>query len=384
MKNLIKIKEALIKEYGSKCSICGREFSYDNPPVIDCIIPCSKGGTEDLYNLQLTCRTCNIRKSNRFIPHEVFESYIQKIIEKSQKYQVVKEQNEYDRGIDLIIKDKDNYKLCEVKMETTFISNRIDNIVKSLKAREERYKKRYKKVTSVLIFPGEISIENMKILKDNKIEIWDRKYLKETFNKEILEINNPYFNEILYSIDKEKDTEYVRKINQKITELKECEPGNENWSNYQKLIGEILEILFCPTLERTIAEKCDYLGANRRDFIMPNYAPNGFWAFVREKYIADLIVIDAKNSSKGINKGDILQIANYLKRSGLGLFGLIIGRKYNQKTIAPTLREKWIAENKMIVLLEDKDIEQMLIQKRDNLEPETVIRQKIEEFRISI
>ena len=38
----------------------------------------------------------------------------------------------------------------------------------------------------------------------------------------------------------------------------------------------------------------------------------------------------------------------------------------------------------MIVILDDDDIEQMLIEKMNDGEPEKLIRQKIEDFRLSI
>lgn len=387
MKNNTSIKNILIQEYGNKCSICGKEFNEENPSEIDHIIPCSRGGSDELYNLQLTCRRCNRGKRDMFIPQEVFESYIQKVIEKSQKYQIIKVKNDYDMGIDLIIRDKEVYKLCETKMETTFTTTRINNIVRLFKEREIEFAKRYNKVASLLIFPGEISNENVKILQDNNIEVWDREYLKEEFKKEILEINNPYLDGILNFFGKEKDAsekEYVKEIDKKLVELEKCESGNANWGNYQKLVGEILEVLFCPSLERSIVESYDYSKANRRDFIMPNYSENGFWKFLRENYLADFIVIDAKNSQTGVTKKDILQVANYLKKHGTGLFGMIVGRKYDTKKLESTLREQWILYNKMIIILEDKDIEQMLLQKRSCLEAELVIRQKIEDFRVSI
>lgn len=46
---------------GSRCNICG---SYNNL-TIDHIIPITRGGANDIKNVQILCRTCNILKSNR-------------------------------------------------------------------------------------------------------------------------------------------------------------------------------------------------------------------------------------------------------------------------------------------------------------------------------
>ena len=52
----------------------------------------------------------------------------------------------------------------------------------------------------------------------------------------------------------------------------------------------------------------------------------GFWAFIRDKYRVDYVVVDAKNHSRKIKKNDVLRIANYLKPHGVGLLSLILSR----------------------------------------------------------
>lgn len=47
-----------------------------------------------------------------------------------------------------------------------------------------------------------------------------------------------------------------------------------------------------------------------------------------------------------------------------------------------TLREVWAIEKKLIIVLQDNDIEQMLIEKSLGREPENIIRQRIEDFRL--
>jgi hypothetical protein len=115
-----------------------------------------------------------------------------------------------------------------------------------------------------------------------------------------------------------------------------------------------------------------------------NYSENGFWKYLREKYQADFIVIDAKNYSGKIKKNQILQIANYLKQHGTGLFAMIIARKNDEDTGSYfTRREKWITENKMIIILDDNDLEKMILAKSSN-SAEEIIKQRIEDFRLEI
>jgi hypothetical protein len=81
-----------------------------------------------------------------------------------------------------------------------------------------------------------------------------------------------------------------------------------------------------PPLSTPIVELSDESGTNRRDIILPNYAERGFWSFVRERYCADFIVVDAKNHADCVGKTEALQVLNYLKAHGAGLLGLIVSR----------------------------------------------------------
>ena len=164
--------------------------------------------------------------------------------------------------------------------------------------------------------------------------------------------------------------------------LKACNPGRKDCYLYQGLIGEIIEELFCPPLDKPIQEVNDFTKSNRRDFIVPNYATDGFWSFLREKYSADYVVVDAKNYSRKVKKSDVLQIANYLKPHGAGLFGIIFSRNGGDSAgCLHTIREQWMVHQKLILVLDDTDVENMLLSSGG---AEDLIGAKIEEFRLSM
>lgn len=60
------IKSVCARDRGH-CAICGANLilELENEENIDHIVPLSKGGTNDLVNLQLLCKDCNARKLNR-------------------------------------------------------------------------------------------------------------------------------------------------------------------------------------------------------------------------------------------------------------------------------------------------------------------------------
>ena len=57
------IYAALVGRDGAKCNQCG---ALDPKLQIDHIHPVSLGGTNELANLQLLCRACNQKKSNKY------------------------------------------------------------------------------------------------------------------------------------------------------------------------------------------------------------------------------------------------------------------------------------------------------------------------------
>lgn len=55
-------KKTVYAKYNGKCAICGKPVKYKKL-TIDHNIPLSKGGTNEMSNLQLACRECNLMKS---------------------------------------------------------------------------------------------------------------------------------------------------------------------------------------------------------------------------------------------------------------------------------------------------------------------------------
>ena len=80
----------------------------------------------------------------------------------------------------------------------------------------------------------------------------------------------------------------------------------------------------------------------------------------------------------------MLQLANYLSRHGTGLFGILLTRHGLNANAKWTRREHWVLHNKLIIGLDDEDMQQMLLTKLAGNKPEDLIQQRIEEFRLRI
>jgi hypothetical protein len=167
--------------------------------------------------------------------------------------------------------------------------------------------------------------------------------------------------------------------------LREIPPGRDGWPAYEKFCEDLLNFLFVPPLNLAIAQSRDGRGANRRDYVLPNYAVDGgFWQFMRAHYEAHYVVAEVKNLAGSPGKREILQVANYLNPHGTGLFALVLARTDLDATATWTCREQWVQHNKLIIGINDDDVRQMVESKIAGKDPAELVRPKIEDFRLGI
>ncbi|MDA0574506.1 HNH endonuclease [Burkholderia gladioli] len=374
-----ELKGRLMTRYGERCPICG---ATDVPLEIHHIIPRSAGGADEEANLILMCANCNRLTSGRNFTEAEFNHYLADLLARSSEFEDIRLEERLSREkpfrADITARSKDGKTwLIECKNSSSFTPARMDQAISQI----ESYKALTKFDRYVLAFPGLLSANQVNALSAHGIESWDIKALAKKFKSEVSLVPHPVFQAILSaslpSASKTLEEEFI-------VGLKACKKGKESWMECQKLIGQILEHLFCPPLETPISELADHEGINRRDWIIPNYADQGFWNFVREKYRADYIVVDAKNYKAAISKSQVLQLANYLKAHGAGMFAMIVTRIGADNGAVLTVREQWMANNKMILVINDEDIEAMLLAKMAGGNPEKIIGQAIERFRLSM
>ena len=267
--------------------------------------------------------------------------------------------------------------VIEVKSASFVRANRIEATV----AQIDSYRTAGSFDVAALAFPGRFPERARTKFQAAQIEIWDLDYIAKTFSHQVRHLPSSPLTR-LYS-----QTELARPRSETdalIQRLHNCPPGEADWLDFQRIVKNALETLFVPPLGRPIWESADRSGANRRDIILPNYAFDGFWKYMRETYKADYIVVDAKNCKGAITKAHALQIANYLKPDGAGMFGIIAARNGANASCKQTVREQWTAYRKMIILLTDDDIEDMLRTKGSNGSPEELLGSVIQDFRLSI
>ena len=385
MNRPLNARTRAVEAQGDKCPVCGAK---NVPLEVAHIVPVSMGGTDNPENLTVLCTNCHRTMHRAGFSEMEFNYYLYRLLEASPHFRntVIEAavsdlpalradmttEKVLDRG-----KGKVETVLIECKNTSFLAGGRLEEVI----IRIDRYRRETGFDTYVLAFPGRLSPEGQERVRSSGIDLWDADFIAGTFSEEINRISHPYFQNLFLSLIP-IDSQPIE--GQLLEKLRSCQPGKKYWADYQKLIGRILEHLFCPPLESPISESSDKLSINRRDWIFLNYSDEGFWHFLRQMYKADFIVVDAKNYQKPVSKTQVLQIANYLKPHGAGLFAVIASRKGADRGAELTIREQWMAHNKMILILDDKDFENMLLASSSGGQAHRVIGQAIEDFRLSM
>lgn len=382
IKDYYSIRQKLVERDGMKCSLCGREMDDLD---IDHVLPKSLVNDDSLDNLQLVCRICNVRKSNKIITEREFQDFLIELIYENNNFrntEVEPKMQPKNVRVDVVTEMRRNDEwrklIIEVKSTGSYTNDKLKRISEQLL----NYKAFNSEYDLVFAFPGVMTKEGENILVENGIEVWDKKKIEDLFKEVFHRTDSSFLN--LYSKKKiRKSKTFGQTL---ISDLISIKPGRDNgsWVKYQNHIEKVLDYLFSESLSSPITEHSDHWKINRRDFILRNYAENGFWAQIRNRYYADFIVLDAKNYSKKVTKKEILQIANYLKIHGTGLFGVIISRNGGDRGGYLTAREYWAMDGKMVIVLDDNDVKSMILAKEAGNPPEETLRQKIEEFRLSM
>jgi|SRR3954469_8588542 len=362
----------LHKPNKSICSVCGADTQLFRTHVIPRFL--QKSG--DLDNLILVCATCqaNFREVD-------FVAYLASIMKAHPDFRNVAFEpllgatTRYRADITAHRRSRSGVEhlVIECKKLSTMEISDVSIVGEQLR----KYIELIPGIRGVLAFPGRASAATTHELSELGIEVWDIDYIAEKFKQQIAKAEDKYF-KALFTGTRARATQDLL-----IAELRSCKRGPRDWPVYQKLVGRIIEQLFCPGLNSPIPQHSNASGTNRPDFILSNYAIDGFWHHIRTRYFADYIIVDPKNHTGPINKTEVLKVANYLKPQGAGLFGIIICRAGADSGALTTRREQWTESNKLILILDDSDIESMLLAQSAGGDPCSVLSDRLRDFRLS-
>lgn len=234
-------------------------------------------------------------------------------------------------------------------------------------------------IRTILVASGSFTKSALERASGVGIEVWDSLKLSQIASDSLLQ---EYFG--AEARRPTANSPELAKSKSLAERFQETPSGNASAMPYQRLVSDVLEFLFCPPLEAPRFELTDADARNRRDMIFENACPTGFWAHTRNAYSAHYVVVDAKNYEEQLDKRPVLDIAHYLKPYGCGLFGILVSRQGASEACLHAIREQWIGAQKMIVVVSDEQLLEMLRIKSEAGAPEEIIRASIATFRMSL
>ncbi|WP_020522428.1 hypothetical protein [Catelliglobosispora koreensis] len=311
-----------------------------------------------------------------------FVSFIAEILGREERVEVMRESNLGSRlRPDLMIRQGRTISIIEVRHVVPQTEVRLDELLAQLVELRTAALREWPghEVWLVLAIPGVLAPDKTEGLLGQHVQVWDRQVILNRANA--VGLGEEAYRYFGYQYEEPRTRTVADELQFRLRHMN-C--GRPDWVAYQRLCGNIFEYLFSPPLQAPIPESANASRVNRRDIVLPNYALDGFWYFMRAHYKADFVVVDAKNLCGLVGKNHVLQLANYLSGHGTGLFGMIASRRGADAAAIYTYREQWLLHNKMIIILTDDDLLQMVETKKSGDDPGILIRQKIEDFRLGM
>lgn len=160
--------------------------------------------------------------------------------------------------------------------------------------------------------------------------------------------------------------------------------GEDQATEYQYLVLEILNFLFNPELIDGEPEVRTIDGTERRDILFTNDSDRSFWAYLRTEHSAIILLFEAKNT-KQVTNIHLNQTGTYLG-DRIGRVGFIVTRsplKEAQKRKAFSIYND-SSPRKIILALSDKDLENMLDMKCKGEDPMRYVQKLYRSFRTTV
>lgn len=175
-------------------------------------------------------------------------------------------------------------------------------------------------------------------------------------------------------------------INELIESLRQCEYGRKNKSDskYEAICSNIIKYLFETEFYRSSTQHKTDDEMFRMDFICSLKGTTEFWKFLIDFYRTKFVVFEFKNYADCISQNLIYITEKYLFSVALRNVAFIVSRKgfdkNAKKAAIGCLREN----GKLIVDINDDDLINMLLLKKDGNEPSDYLLDKVEELLLSV
>ena len=168
--------------------------------------------------------------------------------------------------------------------------------------------------------------------------------------------------------------DYSEEVSLLLEKLNKIPPGHDGQSDYETLIGRMIELCFFRSLTNVEPQVRDDEGRVIRDWIASNRATDGFWEMIRSRYQATQVVWECKNDS-GLNQSAFHQMGYYLNDT-IGHFALVCFRGNDMKGhYYGHLKRLADKQGKYLLLLTERDVQVFLRQAKNGKVKESHIQE---------
>lgn len=168
------------------------------------------------------------------------------------------------------------------------------------------------------------------------------------------------------------------------SELKSIVSGKKGWALYEKKCTEILKYLFRLDFTGWQTQQRTDDGLNRFDLVTRVRSISDFWLFLCNELNSRYVVFEFKNYKLKINQGQVLTTEKYLHKQALRSVAFIISRKGASDNAIKFTQGAMREHGKLIVILTDDDLCNMLDMKEKGDDPNDYLFEKVDSFLMSL
>ncbi|HOI75916.1 MAG TPA: restriction endonuclease [Syntrophales bacterium] len=165
-----------------------------------------------------------------------------------------------------------------------------------------------------------------------------------------------------------------------ISNLESLPPGRLNWREFEEICVEILNYSLIPPFGVPIIQSRSEDGLDIRDAVYPIGSEITFWDDLKRICMTRFAVAEFKNHSESITQKEVESVQQYLYRKAMRMFGIVCSRKEPSESAIRARRRAWVETDKLIVLLSDEDLKDLIRARSFGENPAAVIDAQLEEF----
>jgi hypothetical protein len=273
-------------------------------------------------------------------------------------------------------------KLCIVEVESRKNSRIGTETLRHLSSflKEQRANKAILVTFDNLTSSAKEYINGFNSVVKGRLEVWDRAKLAELL-LQFSEIRRKY-EKIISSLPLDLTTSQVKGENILITDLSNCQIGQQGWREFEQICFAILNQVFVPPLKLAKEQSRTLSGLEIRDALFSLRGAKGGWEEVRKEFEANFLLCEFKNHSNSFGIDEVNQTRNYLRKS-IGRLGIIFSRKGPSESALRLRNSIFSEEKKVILFFDDKHLVELIKLKQANQDPLDLILDAIDEFYIS-